>query len=1012
MSFSTKSTTNIAPLIKKLFNTFSTSADILIMQITDSAIVNAPSDDSLTNKNTAPNSDEQLLLAFGLNSELIEKKKITQANDKQLSTESLDLALAMNANLCSLGYCFSSQTINTLSFLPPTAFKKIYSIIKEIKKNQANHVHMAPLFPGFPNLNSHDQSSLALLQQTHYQNNIIGNLPNTNSGGSMANDEMLFANTVLHIANSTKTNKHPTFNNSNIKTLKFQGTDFLFKKLFEQISSKNPLSPENATNFGILLFVCSFLDQKLTQQTLKKAFDNAKHKENVAIAKAWIYSLSLIHVQHPNATNHNFIQKNEHTINADNNRMQINIQQPLFDDEFVKQIILSADTPTDILRLARLISAISNNNKNLFHQKNKANKHKNAVPLVSKNNDFEKISTNNFNQIQNEAPLTIQKFSTHLLELTNSLTNLNSITEAQTLHEKVKLFSFKRPLRRLFLQALDNHAKRQPQQQRENLFSQREQFLRLAEIIHPGQYKEAFPNTFEAFKDLQDNKPPINFEYKFEQLFKKNPQKAFEHLCGRPGVFGRNLMRSLKKVLSDKKLNKTTESWEQITQNIDSLNSNFKQIVKTIPTQLLLQLDTHLKNLISMPNKELANELANNGNKAFLPKAATVRPFFKKADEDFGKNKENLSKLNIFKTHIKNITQQLDEFKLIVNQEFSQRCKANSKNQFDSCYIDPLLKNVNVPFAVRTTNTSTKTLGLGSAIPIASFIEQNDSSTISNKKSNTCIRMFLYWNESGVDDCGNKITIDRTDIDLACVLLDEKFNKISSCSFSSYSNSKGVVHSGDFVSAPNGAAEFIDINLNEIEQKVAYISMAINNFNGIAYNEIPQCFAGIQINPKGKLVDPTAIAFKVDLNSKSYTNMPAFFDVKNQKFYWCDLPLSQSAGFDIANSKSKTIGMVTQSICTLVRPNLYDLFYNYATAIGATISNTPDGVDTHFCLFEPTEQTDKEPNNIKKTKIITAFDISTIQEQFLVDVLPNPDAQLVDSIKPENTQKISAPKIK
>lgn len=1070
MSYSNKSTVAISALINKLFNTFSASADVLIMQITANAIIDHDDQHSVlknfeinaSNKDKLPDSNEQLLMAFGLPTNIIEKNKLTQQGTPAVGP-SIDMAISMNANLCTLGYCFSQQTINTLSFLPPSAFKKIYPIIKEIKKNQASHVSMRPLFPGFPDISEAERQSLDTLQQIHYQNNLLISNANPTLGGNAnptaaalgvspatANDELLFANTVLNLATSnikTKQNK-PSFDHSNIKTLKFQGPDFLFKKLFEQIVDKNPNSPEKAANLGILMFVCNHIDERLTKTTLEKALSNAKHKENIAIAKAWVYTLSQLHLsfdftqEQINSIN-NTTNSNLPTSNVDENLKNKNLFTPPFDDEFVQKILLSTDTPIDVMRCARLISAIFNENKNLIKQNRTilANQKKSAKlspTHISKNHSGSLSTTAAMLEVDNDASplngintnnvISIELFSRELLKLSTHLASKNALTQAQTLHEQVKLFSFKRPLRRLFLQILDNHAKRQPEQQRENLFSQREQFLRLAEIIHPGQYKTAFPNTFEAFKDLQDNKPPINFEYKFEQLFKSNPQKAFDHLCGRPGVFGRTLMRSFKKIISNGQLNQNPQSWEKVTQNIDILKSSLKLIVQTIPTQLLLQLDTHLDNLSTLSNKELANELSNNRTKAFLPKAATVSPFLKKADDSFTQNQKNLNKFKTFSVHIKNIDQELKEFQKIIQQEFSLRCQHNSKNHFNTCYIDPILKNINVPFSVRTNNTSTKTLALGSAIPIDSFLSPvQRAADKKQKQPDDRIRMFLYWNESGTDASGNKVTIDRTDIDLACILFDKNFSKLSSCSFSSYNNPSGIEHSGDFVCAPDGAAEFIDIKLNELDDDVAYISMTINNFNGIAYNEIPQCFAGIQINPQETLVDPKAVAFKVDLNSKSYSNMPAFLDVKNKKFYWADVSLSKSIGYDLANSKSKTVSMLTQSICSLVRPNLYDLFYNYATSIGATILNTPQDADIHFCLFAPgssaTNTATSTANSINKnnqhkkimpeqqqneTKVISAFDIATIQEQFLVDGTTTPQAQLNTQISTKN----STPKIK
>jgi stress response protein SCP2 len=61
----------------------------------------------------------------------------------------------------------------------------------------------------------------------------------------------------------------------------------------------------------------------------------------------------------------------------------------------------------------------------------------------------------------------------------------------------------------------------------------------------------------------------------------------------------------------------------------------------------------------------------------------------------------------------------------------------------------------------------------------------------------------------------------RTDYDLSVLMLNEKFEYANQLSWTNLRTEDGVgVHSGDITSAPDGASEFIDIDLGKVECKV------------------------------------------------------------------------------------------------------------------------------------------------------------------------------------------------
>jgi ABC-type glutathione transport system ATPase component len=93
--------------------------------------------------------------------------------------------------------------------------------------------------------------------------------------------------------------------------------------------------------------------------------------------------------------------------------------------------------------------------------------------------------------------------------------------------------------------------------------------------------------------------------------------------------------------------------------------------------------------------------------------------------------------------------------------------------------------------------------------------------------------------------------------------LDENFNYTD---ILSYYNLKefGGCHSGDIVDAPNGASEFIDVNLEKLRQNgVRYIVMTINSYTHQPFCDLPECFAGWmsrQNANSGEIFEPKTVA--------------------------------------------------------------------------------------------------------------------------------------------------------
>ena len=92
------------------------------------------------------------------------------------------------------------------------------------------------------------------------------------------------------------------------------------------------------------------------------------------------------------------------------------------------------------------------------------------------------------------------------------------------------------------------------------------------------------------------------------------------------------------------------------------------------------------------------------------------------------------------------------------------------------------------------------------------------------------IRFFTWWNETGVDKEGKEVNVDRVDIDLSVGIFDSNYNLLRTCSYYDLRSFDYVVHSGDITSAPEGAAEYIDVHLDRLQKdipKAAFVAQLV-----------------------------------------------------------------------------------------------------------------------------------------------------------------------------------------
>lgn len=270
-------------------------------------------------------------------------------------------------------------------------------------------------------------------------------------------------------------------------------------------------------------------------------------------------------------------------------------------------------------------------------------------------------------------------------------------------------------------------------------------------------------------------------------------------------------------------------------------------------------------------------------------------------------------------------------------------------------YIDPLLQDCLVPFSQRSASKSLRTLVRGSKLPFG-----NDKNTL---------RFFIWWKEP---------KNDRTDLDLSATLLDRDFEMVESLTYYNLRGDFGC-HSGDVTSAPNGASEFIDINIPQaIKSRGRYIVMSVHGFTEQNFCDLPECYAGWMLRDEpqsGEIYDPRTVNDKVDVAMEARTGIPMIIDIVDRKVIWVDASMSHNAEYsnNVRNNKG-TIKLLGKALTRVHKPNLYDLLSLHVEARGKLVTS-PDKADVVFSV-----------------KNGTPFELERIASEFMSDVKPKTKA--------------------
>lgn len=441
----------------------------------------------------------------------------------------------------------------------------------------------------------------------------------------------------------------------------------------------------------------------------------------------------------------------------------------------------------------------------------------------------------------------------------------------------------------------------------EDMLRWKGRWVRLGERLHPGEYKQLYPKAAQSFDVLRNNLPFSTFNAKVESALR-----------------GRNIHDAI-----DLLRNRPGEFARRLDQLLrinpapQEVAAEFGEIAHGTSTPVLLQTITHFKH---------RND------------AQDLRIFFPKGD---------LAK-------VKAIDYNLPQIPPGACAAVVKVCEGVLADRFSrlpplgKVFIDERLKDYLVPFSQRSASRSLRTLVRGSKVSFRANAET--------------IRFFLWWKE---DETNGKQT-GRVDIDLSAVLYDADWQYKEHISYTNLRSAQyNACHSGDITSAPDGACEFIDVDIPSVlAYGGRYVVMSINSFTHQRFVDLPECRAGWMMRQypnSGEVFEPKTIQDGIDIASETTICLPVILDLTERKVVWADLGLKQNPRHvNNVQRNSAQMTLIGKSLTEIVKPDLYRLFLLHAEARGRLVESESDA-DT---VFSP-------------DKGVTPFDIETIAGEYL-----------------------------
>ena len=412
-----------------------------------------------------------------------------------------------------------------------------------------------------------------------------------------------------------------------------------------------------------------------------------------------------------------------------------------------------------------------------------------------------------------------------------------------SLAEPCRFPSFSRAQRRRLLGLLDAVGQVQDSRDSAEEMAQRcERWKRLARHLRPGDYARRFPRAAALLHQVASGGAEEGFTSHLEEaLARRDVDGALRLLSTRPGVFARRLNHLLRLCVDE-------AARERVL-------AEFARVAPEVALPVLVRLWEYFSSPgpDALPWRVIAIKAATGTKTTLIPSTRRPGP----ADAAVVR---------------------------AVEEALRQRKRLGRIAVDQGMY-----EGYTAPVGLRSASPGIRTAGRGTRLPLP---------------EGETIRFFLHWRDlpeappKALGPAGPAAAEDRdtrVDLDLSAFFVSEDFTRTEQIAYYNL-RSTAAVHSGDLTSAPDGAAEFIDITLAEaLRQGWRYVVMTVHSFSHHRLSEVPECWAGAMARgtdpQSGEVFEASTVMQRLDLVSPTFNATPFVIDIAERRLIWWDLPV-------------------------------------------------------------------------------------------------------------------------
>ena len=394
-------------------------------------------------------------------------------------------------------------------------------------------------------------------------------------------------------------------------------------------------------------------------------------------------------------------------------------------------------------------------------------------------------------------------------------------------------------------------------------------WLRLGEILHVGEFAGRFPRCAEAYqvlRNLSKDHKLRTFAGNVDLAFKEDWRKGVELLGTRPGEFARRLDWMLRK-------------FDQ-----GEILAAFARIGTGVSSKVLFELRDHFS---SRAKPGAPRVVMLKGKRAKMKTLPALPPLDAHLVQRVGD------------TILSLITDRIAKLPPL-----------------GRVWIDERLKEVPLPFAMRSVNTAVKTYVRGTRIAY------NPAAKV--------IRPFLHW----YDEQGS------IDLDLSVGLYNFELAQVSHISYTNLKDPHlNCCHSGDIRHRQGPCAEYVDIDIQQCLAKgVRYAMVQAFNFDANPMHTVKDCVFGLMEREHaeaGEIFIPKTISNCMALANEGTSVIVCIVDLQTSQYIWADLEADRVFA-TLENTASQTTE-VLKALLQGTKMSIHDLLVLHAQARGTLV---------------------------------------------------------------------------